>query len=94
MVFRTFLEKFSNDFANFWSEVRRERSESPCQVSCEKIPGEICIFNTFSATLDPKMTKKSLKKKNENPKLRGDVSTLNLKHDAHIYFAQKPREMP
>ena len=45
----------------------------------------------------------------ENPKLRGDVSTkskrrldglpgrfwkLNVEHDAHIHFAQKPREMP
>ena len=32
-VFRTFLEKFFNDFANLWSKVRIERSEPPCQVS-------------------------------------------------------------
>ena len=49
------------------------------------------------------MTKKSLKKI-ENPELRGGVSTtacqvvsdskFNVEHDAHIYFAQKAREMP
>ena len=57
-------------------------------------PKNFAPLNTFSAGLYPKMTKKLLKKI-ENPKLRGDVSDskLNVEHDAHIRFAEKPREM-
>ena len=49
--------------------------------------------------IDPKLTKKSLKKI-ENPNLRAprrfarSFLTQNVEHDAHIHFAQKPREMP
>ena len=48
------------------------------------------------------MTKKSLKKKIENPELRGGVSAcqvvfdwkLNEEHDERIHFTPKPRELP
>ena len=53
------------------------------------------LTNTFSARLYPKKTKKSLKQI-ENPKTACQVvsdSKLNVKHDARIHFAQKPREI-
>ena len=36
--FSTFLQNYSNDFAHFWSECRKDCFEPSCQVSCrEKI---------------------------------------------------------